>query len=82
MKYFKLFSSAINALLAMNLDPITLNEKKDDGFTALHLAAFNGNLEVAEALIRKVSAALTTFPFRIGIFLLPKPDHESSEFKN
>lgn len=32
-----------------------VNEKKDDGYTALHLAALNNHVEVAELLVKQVS---------------------------
>jgi len=40
----------------MNLPPgLSINEPKDDGFTALHLAALNNHLEVVEVLLKSVS---------------------------
>ena len=33
-----------------------VNEKKDDGYTALHLASLNNHIEVAELLLAMVSA--------------------------
>lgn len=33
-----------------------VDEKKDDGYTALHLAALNNHVEVAELLIRQGKA--------------------------
>ena len=35
--------------------PWIVDEKKDDGYTALHLAALNNHLEVAELLVKVVS---------------------------
>lgn len=35
-----------------------VDEKKDDGYTALHLAALNNHVEVAELLIHKGKASL------------------------
>ena len=32
-----------------------VNEKKDDGYTALHLAALNNHVEVAELLVKQAS---------------------------
>lgn len=34
--------------------PWIVNEKKDDGYTALHLAALNNHTEVAELLVKQV----------------------------
>ena len=31
-----------------------IDEKKDDGYTALHLAALNNHVEVAELLVHQV----------------------------
>lgn len=31
-----------------------MDEKKDDGYTALHLAALNNHIEVAELLVHQV----------------------------
>ena len=52
--YFALFSSAVGAILSTELDPFTVDERKDDGFTALHLAALNDHLEVAQLLLKQV----------------------------
>ena len=54
--FFLLSSSAISSLIAMMPRPQIINEKKEDGFTALHLASLNGHLEGAEVLIQKVFA--------------------------
>lgn len=42
-------------LLAKLPRPWIVNEKKDDGYTALHLAALNNHVEVAELLVKQVS---------------------------
>ena len=34
--------------------PWLVDEKKDDGYTALHLAALNNHIEVAELLVHQV----------------------------
>ena len=34
--------------------PWIVDEKKDDGYTALHLAALNNHVEVAELLVHQV----------------------------
>lgn len=33
-----------------------VDEKKDDGYTALHLAALNNHVEVAELLVHQVKS--------------------------
>ena len=38
--------------------PWIVDEKKDDGYTALHLAALNNHVEVAELLVRQGKARL------------------------
>ena len=38
--------------------PWIVDEKKDDGYTALHLAALNNHVEVAELLVRQGRARL------------------------
>ncbi|KAH9364084.1 hypothetical protein HPB48_012982 [Haemaphysalis longicornis] len=43
--------SAMRTLLAKLPRPWIVDEKKDDGYTALHLAALNNHVEVAELLI-------------------------------
>ena len=35
--------------------PWIANEKKDDGYTALHLASLNNHVEVAELLVKQVN---------------------------
>ena len=47
--------SAIRALLATKPHPWVVNEKKDDGYTALHIASLNNHIEVAELLIQQVA---------------------------
>lgn len=46
--------SAVRAMLSMGLDPSVVNEKKDDGFAALHLAANNDHVDIVEILITQV----------------------------
>jgi len=46
----------IKALVATRPPPHVINEKKDDGFTALHLAVVNEYLEVVELLIHEGKA--------------------------
>ena len=38
--------------------PWLVDEKKDDGYTALHLAALNNHIEVAELLVHQVRLQL------------------------
>ena len=40
--------------------PWIVNEKKDDGYTALHLAALNNHVEVAELLVKQVNLIYET----------------------
>ena len=46
--------SAMRILLTKLPRPWIVNEKKDDGYTALHLAALNNHVEVAELLVKQV----------------------------
>ena len=50
--YSLIFSSAMRVLLSKLPRPWIVDEKKDDGYTALHLAALNNHVEVAELLVR------------------------------
>lgn len=55
---------AIRLILANFPVSSSINEPKDDGFTALHLASLNNHIEVAQALIAHVSHCVysTLFP--------------------
>jgi E3 ubiquitin-protein ligase mind-bomb len=53
--YACLFISAVRILLSKLPRPWLVDEKKDDGYTALHLAALNNHIEVAELLVHQVS---------------------------
>ncbi|XP_023247906.1 E3 ubiquitin-protein ligase MIB1 isoform X2 [Copidosoma floridanum] len=50
--------SAMRVLLSKLPRPWIVDEKKDDGYTALHLAALNNHVEVAEQLARTGKADL------------------------
>ena len=45
------FFSAMRVILSKLTRPWIVDEKKDDGYTALHLAALNNHVEVAELLV-------------------------------
>lgn len=47
--------SAMRVLLSKLPRPWIVDEKKDDGYTALHLAALNNHVEVAELLVHQVA---------------------------
>ena len=47
----------MRVLLAKLPRPWIVDEKKDDGYTALHLAALNNHVEVAELLVHQVGHA-------------------------
>lgn len=49
--------SAMRVLLSKLPRPWIVDEKKDDGYTALHLAALNNHVEVAELLVHQVGEA-------------------------
>lgn len=46
--------SAMRILLKHLPRPWIVDEKKDDGYTALHLASLNNHIEVAELLVSEV----------------------------
>lgn len=48
----------MRVLLSKLPRPWIVDEKKDDGYTALHLAALNNHVEVAELLVRQGRARL------------------------
>ena len=65
-------SSAMRILLSKLPRPWIVNEKKDDGYTALHLAALNNHTEVAELLVKQVCCgALFRFCLVLRVSLLP-----------
>lgn len=47
--------SAMRILISKLPRQWIVDEKKDDGYTALHLAALNNHVEVAELLVHMVS---------------------------
>lgn len=49
-------ASAMRILLTKLPRPWIVDEKKDDGYTALHLASLNNHVEVAELLVHQVVA--------------------------
>lgn len=55
------FCSAMRILLTKLPRPWIVNEKKDDGYTALHLSALNNHVEVAELLVKQVNLAKEIF---------------------
>uniref|UniRef100_U5EJK2 RING-type E3 ubiquitin transferase n=1 Tax=Corethrella appendiculata TaxID=1370023 RepID=U5EJK2_9DIPT len=48
--------SAMRILLTKSSRPWIVEEKKDDGYTALHLAALNNHVEIAELLVKRGKA--------------------------
>ena len=50
------FASAMRILLTKLPRPWIVNEKKDDGYSALHLASLNNHVEVAELLVKQAKA--------------------------
>lgn len=54
VSFYSLYS-AMRVLLSKLPRPWIVDEKKDDGYTALHLAALNNHVEVAELLVHQVT---------------------------
>lgn len=61
----------MRVLLSKLPRPWIVDEKKDDGYTALHLAALNNHVEVAELLVHQV-------PTRAHAHLSSDPDSRCS----
>jgi len=62
--------SAVRILLSKLPRPWLVDEKKDDGYTALHLAALNNHIEVAELLVHQVGLTTSVLMISIGIRVL------------
>jgi len=54
----------VKILLSKLPRPWLVDEKKDDGYTALHLAALNNHIEVAELLVHQVFQKTVSACFR------------------
>lgn len=52
----------MRVLLSKLPRPWIVDEKKDDGYTALHLAALNNHVEVAELLVHQVASLTGALP--------------------
>ena len=72
-----LFFSAMRILLAKAPRPWFVDEAKDDGYTALHLAALNNHIEVAELLIvnGKCSLNLQNVNLQTALHLATERQH-------
>lgn len=62
--------SAMKILLSKLPRSWIVNEKKDDGYSALHLAALNNHVEVAELLVKQVEKYLYEKPSGISLCIL------------
>merc|ERR1719245_1246919 len=71
------FFSAMRILLAKMPRPWLVDEAKDDGYTALHLAALNNHIEVAELLIvnGKCSLNLQNVNLQTALHLATERQH-------
>ena len=58
MSFFSSFSAIELILCKFQNRQWLVDEKKDDGFTALHLAALNGHCLVVELLLTKGNASV------------------------
>lgn len=50
--FSSLLYRAMEIMLERNEKPWVVNDQKDDGYTALHLAALNNHTEVVELLVK------------------------------
>ena len=55
-------NSAMKMMLPCLPAGLSINEPKDDGFTALHLAALNNHVEVVQLLLNAVCVDLLLMP--------------------
>lgn len=58
----------MRVLLSKLPRPWIVDEKKDDGYTALHLAALNNHVEVAELLVHQVQQKTPKLPTNFNYF--------------
>ncbi len=65
MSVFFLFSTIELILCKVQNRPWLVDEKKDDGFTALHLAALNGHYLIVELLLTKGNASINLVNIRL-----------------
>ena len=61
LKNHLFFNSAMEIMLEKLTRPWLVDERKDDGYSALHLAALNNHLQVAQLLINFVSFTLINY---------------------
>ena len=62
----------MRVLLSKLPRPWIVDEKKDDGYTALHLAALNNHVEVAELLVHQVTTHTRTRTLKAEIITQSK----------
>ena len=65
--------SAMRILLSKLPRPWIVDEKKDDGYTALHLASLNNHVEVAELLVHQVTLALNSLNYDKSVLTDTEP---------
>jgi len=71
--------SAMRVLLSKLPRPWIVDEKKDDGYTALHLASLNNHVEVAELLVHvgRANMDLQNVNFQTALHLAVERQHTS-----